>query len=196
MSNQFDSANYPTSEPGTLQAGDRWMWKRPDLTADYPPASYALTYSARLNGAGTTSISITAGETSGEYLVEVASTTTAGYVAGTYEWVAYITRTSDSQRIEVDRGTWTVKANTATATTDPRSWARKTVDAIETYLADSNNLTAANYSINGRSLSRIPLADLLKVRGELLAEIAREQKAADLAAGIGTNSKIRVRFIS
>ena len=192
--NLFDSANYPSSEPAELHAGDRWAWKRTDLSADYPTATYALSYVARLNGTGTTSFTITASETGGEFVVEVASSTTAGYTAGTYTWVAYITRSSDSQRIEVATGTLVVVPNRATATTDPRSWAQITLDVIEAYLRDSNNISAASYQINGRSLSRWARAELLKERDLLKAEIGRAAKAERMAKGLGTSAKINVRF--
>ena len=43
--NVFDRSNYPTVEPSELVAGDRWAWKRQDLT-DYGDGysfSYELT---------------------------------------------------------------------------------------------------------------------------------------------------------
>ena len=102
--NAFDFDNFPKVEPEVLTIGDRWVWKRTDLGTDYPPSNYALTYNARLQGAGSTAISITASESGEDYLVEVASATTAGYTAGTYYWSAFITRSSDSQRIQIDSG--------------------------------------------------------------------------------------------
>ena len=50
--NAFDSDNFATVEPEVLTIGDRWVWKRTDLGTNYPPSSYALSYSARLQGAG------------------------------------------------------------------------------------------------------------------------------------------------
>ena len=194
MANAFDSSNYPESEPTRLQAGDRWMWKRTDLATDYPTADYSLTYVARLNGAGSTTFTLTSTETATEYLVEIPSATTASYTAGTYAWVLYITRTSDSERVELARGTWEVTANRATSTADPRSFARKALDAIEAYLADSNNVAAASYQINGRSLSRFSRADLYTERDRLKAEVLREENAEKLKRGLGVNSKISVRF--
>ena len=82
--NAFDSDNFATVEPEVLTIGDRWVWKRTDLGTDYPPSSYALSYSARLQGAGSTAISITASESGDDYLVEVASATTPSYTAGAY----------------------------------------------------------------------------------------------------------------
>lgn len=194
MANAFDSTNYPTTEPERLQAGDRWMWKRADLAEDYATADYSLTYVARLNGTGSTTFTLTSTETATEYLIEIPSATTAAYTAGTYAWVLYITRSSDSQRVEVSRGTWEVTADRATSTADPRSFAQKALDAIEAYLADSNNVQAASYQINGRSLSRWSRTDLYKERDKLKAEVLREQNAEKLRRGIGVNSKISVRF--
>src|SRR3990172_4891835 len=131
MANQFDLANYPTTEPTILTAGDRIAWKRIDLGTDYPPASYDLKYSARLEVAGTTEIEITATESGSTYLIEIPAATSAAYVAGRYHWQLYILRTSDSQRITLTSGTWEVKPNRDTATTDPRSSVKIMLDAVE-----------------------------------------------------------------
>ena len=104
MANLFDSANYPNREPEVIIAGDFISWKRDDFVSDYDPASYALSYSARKDGAGSTSIAITASESSTSYYVEVGSSTTANYTIGDYRWQAYITRSSDSERVLVDEG--------------------------------------------------------------------------------------------
>ena len=66
--NAFDSDNFATVEPEVLTIGDRWVWKRTDLGTNYPPSSYALSYQARLQGAGSTVISITASESGEDYL--------------------------------------------------------------------------------------------------------------------------------
>ena len=58
MANAFESDNFPTVELEVLTIGDRWVRKRTDLGTDYPPSSFALSYNARLHGAGSTVISI------------------------------------------------------------------------------------------------------------------------------------------
>jgi hypothetical protein len=108
--------------------------------------------------------------------------------------VAYITRTSDSARIEVDYGTMTVQPNRSTDSTDPRSFAQIALDNIETYLKDPTNLAAASYSIAGRSLSRWNREDLLREREVLKGEVVRERRAEQIKKGLGTNATIRVRF--
>jgi hypothetical protein len=193
MANLFDSANYPTREPTALQAGDLWAWKRTDLVTDYPSSAYSLSYIARREITGE-KISISTTGSTEAYTVSVSSTTTDNYEEGRYHWVAYITRTSDSARIEVDKGVFEVAPNRSTSSADPRSFAQIALDNIETYLKDPTNLAAASYSIAGRSLSRWNRADLLTERERLKGEVTRERRAEQIAKGLGTNATIRVRF--
>lgn len=193
MANLFDSANYPTKEPTELQAGDRWAWKRVDFLSDYPYTAYSFSYVFRKEITGER-IAITASGSTDAYTVEVSSNTTADYEAGTYHWVAYITRTSDSARIEIDSGTMTVQPNRSTDSSDPRSFAQIALDNIEAYLKDPTNLAAASYSIAGRSLSRWNREDLLREREVLKGEVVRERRAEQIKKGLGTNATIRVRF--
>lgn len=193
MANLFDTTNYPTVEPQTLEAGDRWAWLRADLITDYPSSAYSLSYVLRREITGER-IAITASSNSAGYVVEVSSTTTAAYNPGRYHWDAYITRTSDSARVKVNSGTLEIKPNKATSSDDPRSFAQICLDNIETYLRDPNNIAAASYSIAGRSLSRWSRADLLTERERWKGEVAREKQAEQFARGMLTNSTIRVRF--
>lgn len=193
MANLFDSANYPTREPANLQVGDLWAWKRTDLVSDYPSSAYSLSYVLRREITGER-IAITATGSTTAYTVEVASTTTDDYEAGRYHWVAYITRTSDSARIEIDKGIFEVAPNLSQDSADPRSFAQIALDNIETYLKDPTNIAAASYSIAGRSLSRWGRAELYVERERLKGEVIREQRAEQIRKGLGTNATIRVRF--
>jgi len=62
LANLFDTTNAATTEPEMIVAGDRLIWKRIDLNADYANSAYTLKYSARLEGTGSTEIEITAAE--------------------------------------------------------------------------------------------------------------------------------------
>jgi len=194
LTDLFDSANYPETEPVELIAGDRWAWKRTDLGSDYPPASYALSYSARLEGTGATEIGITASESGSDYIVEVASATTATYTAGVYHWQAYITRTADSERVTVDEGTFEVVANRDAATTDPRSHVKIVLEAIEAVIESRATKDQESYTINGRSLSRTPLTELRKMRKDYKAEYASELRKERIKNGKGHSGRVLVRF--
>ncbi len=200
MTNAFDSANYPTTEPTELVAGDRWMWKRADLGADYPPASYTLKYSLRRDAAEPVpEIEITATGSGTDYLIEVPSTTTVGQTSGRYRWQAYIIRTSDSQRVKIGSGVVQVRANSDTdQTTDSRSHARRCLDSIEAALEAFAGNTVKSYMITtgtgSRQVTNHDISDLLVLRDRYRAEVANENIAERMAAGLGNPRRIGVRF--
>ena len=194
MANLFDRTNYPTQEPTELYVGDRWMWKRTDLGTDYPTASYALSYVLRNLQTGSTKIDITATEVDNDYVVEVVSATTAAYTPGDYRWFAFITRSSDSQRLEIGSGTVTIYPNRVTASDDARTHAEQMVYKIELVLNNRADADVLSYSIAGRSLSKMSPDELIKWRDYYLAERAKERRAEAIKLGKGVNSKILVRF--
>jgi hypothetical protein len=190
MANAFDSTNYPEKEPEEIYAGDRVAWKRTDLGVDYPVASYELSYSARLEGTNSRLISISASESGNDYLVEVSQATTKSWVPGRYQWVAYITRTSDSERVAVEYGVWEVKANRSTSSADPRSHARKVLENIEAAIEALSSKTAKSYTIMGREMTYSDLPELLTLRKEYQAEVRSEDRKANGTGG----GKVVVKF--
>ena len=194
MSNLFDSDNYPTVEPEVLTIGDRWLWKRTDLGSDYPPSSYALTYKARQQGSGSVSFAITASESGDDYLVEVASATTAAYNAGTYTWAAYITRSSDSQRIQIDSGEWTVNTNLVSSTADPRDHDEKMVDYLETTLESLAQKLTTSYSVSDRSNTLTSMADVREQLDEYRGRVRSKTNKTRALSGQRTDMNLLLRF--
>lgn len=196
MGNLFDAVNYPQREPSTLVAGDRIAWKRTDLGTDYPPADYALSYEARLEGTGTTKISISASEDGSDYLVEVSQTTSAAWIPGTYQWDAYMTRSADSERVRVDSGSFEVEPNRATSSDDPRSHAKIMLDAIEAQLegrATDRQLDILSYSLPSRAASRDP-AQLRSWRNYYAQLVRNEANAERVGNGGSDGRTVRLSF--
>ena len=194
MANLFETSESPETEPAEIVAGDRLIFRRTNLNTDYSNASYTLKYSARLEGTGSTEIQITATASGSDYLVEVNSSTTASYTVGTYRWQAYITRNSDEQRITIGNGSWEVIANRDSATTDPRSHPRIMVEKIEAILEGRADADVSSYSINGRSLTKIPIPELMEFRRSYKTEYLREVRTERRQKGIGTGSTVKVGF--
>jgi hypothetical protein len=192
MANLFD--DIPETEPKAVIAGDTLQWKRTDLGSDYPNDEYSLSYEALLEGNGTTKISISASARGEDYLVSVAAATTATYTAGTYQWRAFITRDSDSARISIGYGTWTVTQDAATGTADPRTHAKTMLDKIESLLEGKADSDVANYSIQGRSLSKLSVDELLTWRNYYKAEVQKEIREERKRNNQGTGALIKVRF--
>jgi len=194
MENLFDTANYPTQEPDTLIVGDRFVWRRPDLASVYDPSSFVLTYNFNEDSGGSNKFSITASETSTDYIIEVNSATTRDYVAGEYNWTAYITRSSDSNRFSVDTGHTTLEINLANSSADNRSHVKKVLDGIEAVLENRASQDQMSYSIAGRSLSRMSIDDLLTFRARYRAEYLKELKLKRIKNKQDTGNTIKVRF--
>lgn len=185
----------PTSEPNQIVAGDYLTWKRTDLGSDYDNSTYTLTYEARLEGSGSTSISITATASGDDYLVQEVATTTDDYTVGVYHWSAYITETADAtKRITIDSGTWEVVADLATSTSDPRTHAKIMVDKIESLLEGKADSDVANYSIQGRSLTKLSIDELIKWRNYYKAETLAQVQEERRKNGKGTGRLIKASF--
>ena len=194
MANQFDSVNYPNKEPEVIVAGDFLSWKRDDLVSDYAPSSYALTYSARKDGAGSTSFAITSSESSTSYFVEVGSSTTASYSIGDYRWQAYITRSSDSERVLVDEGIFEIVGNYASSTDDPASFAKTMVDNLETTLKSLSTRLTSSYSIADRSNTLTRMDDVRRQLVFYRSEYKREIMKQRALNGQPTGNNVLVRF--
>jgi|TARA_R100000479_G_scaffold43133_1_gene19651 hypothetical protein len=193
LSNLFDSANYPTEVPTELQLGDYWAWKKDNLSTDYPTASYALSYEFNLvDGSTASNFTLNATESNDEYLIEVSDTTS--YTKGNYNWVSYITRSSDSARIKLSEGFVEIQDNYATTSTSVRSHAKIVLDAIEAVIENRANIDQSSMSIAGRSLSRMSIDDLLTFRARYKAEYLKEVKQARIKNGRGSGNTIKVNF--
>lgn len=168
--------------PSTLVAGDTWEWTR-DLS-DYPAGTWTLTYYFAKDGKQFSAAATADGTT---HSVSVAAATTAVYPAGRYQWQARVTAAGES--FTVESGWVQVQANPATSTADPRSWARRTLDAVECFLEGNASTAQQSMTVQGRSLARWPLAELLQLRDKLRQEVRTEEQGS--AAGLGRNIKVR-----
>ncbi len=193
MANQFDSTYYPTTEPNELQLGDFWAWKRNDLSTDYPTASYSLSYEFNLiDGATVSNFTLTATESNNDYIIE--STNTTSYAKGEYNWIAYITRSSDTARIKIGEGFTEVQDNYATTTASVRSHAKKVLDAIEAVIENRATMDQSSMSIAGRSLSRLTVDELMLFRDRYKTEYLKEVKKARIKNNKDSGNAIKVRF--
>jgi hypothetical protein len=190
MANQFDPTNAPIIEPTQIVAGDFVQWWQKELAQDYPTSLYNLKYYARTTDNGGGEIEITASETGGEYLIQVASTVTAAYTPGTYQWQKEIIRSSDSARVVISKGQFTVTNNMA----DPgeyRSHSTIMLGKIESLLQGKADSDVASYTVAGRSLTKMSFMELMAARDLYKAEVRKEQAAAGIK---GASSTIKVRF--
>ena len=181
------AAPIPTTEPALIVAGDTVKWTK--SLADYSAADgWALSYTL-VNSANRYVFSATA--SGADFAVTVAAATTANYAAGLYDWRAQVSKAGEV--FTVGSGQLTVQPSFASAT-DGRSSAKKSLDQVVAYLADSANLQAAEYEIAGRRLKRLSIPELLALKSHLSAEVQRETAASRAAAGLPDQRRIFTRF--
>ncbi len=194
MANLFDAANAPTTEPLEIVVGDFIQWKRTDLGADYPNDQYTATYIARITGGGASEIQLAGTASGDDYLFTVDSVTSADFVAGYYHWQLEIVRNSDSERLVLERGTFTAIVDLDVNNVDPRTHAEIMVDKIEAVLQNRADADVANYSIQGRSLVKLSIDDLLRWRDYYRTELAMEKRKERVRRGKSTGATIKARF--
>lgn len=193
MSNLFDAANAPTTEPHEFVIGDFIQWKREDIVGDYPVATHSATWVARIATGGSTEIIVNATEASTYYLFTISSATSATFAKGHYHWQLEITETSSGNRIVIDRGTLDIHYD-LDDNVDPRSHAQIMVDKIESILEGKADADVASYSINGRSLTKMSFDDLIRARDFYRKEYAKELQIELAKDGEKTGATVLVRF--
>jgi len=187
LSNKFDSANYPSQVPAVLQKGDFWAWKKPNLSTDYPLASYSLKYKFYLiDGSTASNFTIDATESNNEYIISTSSTTSQ--TAGDYRWDAIIKRTSDNVEVIIEDGYSTILDNAV------RSHAKIVFDSICAVIENRASMDQSSMSIAGRSLSRMSIDELLTFKDRYKAEWLKEVKMARIKNNEGSGNTIKVNF--
>lgn len=178
----------PTIEPASVVVGDTWRWQR--TLADYPAsAGWTLAYTL-INGAA--KISISASAIGDDHLVNVAAATTGGYAAGTFDWRARVSKAGEV--FTVGEGRILVRSAWSGSTFDARSHARKTLEALEAVIEGRATSDVAQYEIAGRQLRYIPVPELLQLRDRYRADVAREDAAMAVSAGLPDRRRVFVRF--
>lgn len=177
----------PAKEPAKITRGDSTKWTR-GFSEYLPTDSWVLTYYFA-NAANRHSIQAT-DNGDGSFLVTVATTDTLRFIKGTWIWQAVVTKASE--RITLDTGQFEVVDGLATAAggIDTRTWARRTLDAVEATLEGRASNDHLSVSINGRSISKMSPLELMDWRDRLRSEVRVEQQAEK--AGLGRD--IRVRY--
>lgn len=195
MANLFDPANAPEGEPLEIVVGDFLQWKRSDIAADYPTATHSAEYVARITGGGSNEIKLPATEQSGYYLFTVDSVTSADFAAGKYHWQLEITQTSSGNRIVVDTGDFEAIPDMDDNQADPRIHAEIMVDKIETILQGKADSDVSNYSIGGRSITKMTFEELMDARDRFRAEVVQHNNRELVKKGKSNGATVKVRFV-
>ena len=182
----------PTVEPTEIVAGDYIQWRKaenPDRTiADAWILSYAIVVAGKNidvqctdNGDNT-------------HLATISVADSKGFPSGTYHWQSYLTK--GTERYLVDSGTLKILANFAALDGghDGRTFWRTVLDNVQAVLEQRATKDQSSYTVNGRQLSRTPVADLLALYDKAKMNVSGEEAAEAQKKGLGGSNNIYVRF--
>jgi hypothetical protein len=193
--------------PSKIRAGDTVVW-RDEATVDVFGApidgsNHSLTYYLRTNhnhqGATVAGVTVVGTPAGSGWTFTIPAATTAGFVADDWYFQAVATANAGGAKTTLGSGSLTVEANLAYAgqpsAFDGRSQAQKDLDAVQAAIRSLMSGGAVQeYRIGTRNLKRYDLAELLALESRLKAVVARENKAAMIANGLGNPHNMFVRF--
>lgn len=178
----------PTVWPSSITAGNTVKFTVEN--SDFPPSTWTLTYTLVSSAA---SYDVTATDNGdGSHLFSANSSVTTTWAEGHYSF--FISASDGADRYTVAQGSIDVLPNPESGAYDPRSHAKKVLDSLDALLEGKATKDQESYSINGRSISRMSIEDLIMWRDRYKALYAQEQQAERVAAGLGSSRKIKVRF--
>jgi hypothetical protein len=173
----------PAVLPASLIAGNTWQWDRE--YSDYPAPTWTATAYFENKAKTFSALGVAEGSA---HRFTIAAATSATYPPGRYKVSVRVT--DGSQVFIAEAGYCEVEADPAAAgTRDTRSWARRTLEAVEAFLEGNASTAQQSMSIQGRSISRWSLEELKQWRKELRQEVQQEDQGSH--AGVGRNIKVR-----
>lgn len=158
---------------------------------DYPASEgWVLKYRLAPRAAGAV-INLQATADGDNFLVQVSAATTSGWPAGSYTYEAYVEKGSEAYPLE--RGPVQIVAPLAGGQ-DNRLHVEKVIEAIEAVIENRASLDQEEVAINGRSLKRTPIEQLIVLRNKYRSELQSMQAAEKLANGI-TGGGRRIQMV-
>lgn len=173
----------PTGVPAEVTAGDSARWRIPD-DADYPESEgWALKYD--VVGKSVLHEIEAEFQTSGDdinyWLVSILATATADIAAGRYRIIGRFIGSGDYAGREE-----TVSNDVVNVLPDPRAAVaadfqthnERTLAIIEAAIEGRLTADIESYQVSGRAVSKIPMAELVKLRASYAAAVRQERTGA------------------
>lgn len=160
-----------TAVPQKLVAGDTWRWLR--SFASYPAPTWAVTYYFENTLKAFSQAAVASGT---DQSVTILAVTSAAIPPGHYRWFARAVAGAITETIPNEEGWLEVQPDPGAAgMRDARSVARRTLDALEATLEGRATNDQLAMTINGRSIQRTPIEELIKWQAQLRSKVAGEE---------------------
>lgn len=144
---------------------------------DYPAsAGWVLNHRFLLkSGAGAISLASTA--SGDDHLTSVPAATTAAWVPGLYTWASWVTKSGQVVNIDTGEITLLPDPRTAAGGLELRTDAQQALDAVRAMLRGVATAGQRSYTINGRSLERYSISELMTLESKLARDVQIERQA-------------------
>lgn len=166
--------------PCALVAGDTWAWQNVAAFTSHPPPSVVRYLLRPVLGGPATPVDGVAGGTA--YTFTITSAVSAAIAPGDYEFTILAFDASLGSRTGLGSGRITIAPDPATATGDLRTANEKILAAIVATIEGRATKDADSYSIEGRSIARTPMPDLLRLQAVYERRVSVERNPG--ASGI------------
>lgn len=167
--------------PALITAGTTVKFQR--SFADYP-ASDGWSYTFYLTGP--TNLNVTAQVVNGVFEVTLSATNTASLTAGTYRYSGIVDK--GGEKFEAERGVLEVQMDYTTATAGAaQTHEEKTLSVIEAALSGRLTSDLESYQIAGRAVNKIPVKELLQLRGHYKALVWRQRNPGSVGVPVAVH---------
>lgn len=182
----------PLGEPRGFTAFDTVKWRRQLST--YPPSEgWTLKYTLTADNV----LTITCTDDGTEYTATISSADSGSLITAanrprTYKWRGFVVGSGSfaGEQYEVGRGTFLIQPDTAQATEgEQTSHAETMLEAIEAELERRAGVSRADgtssggfvevYTIGGRSIQKVPLKELVRLRSVYAGIVARQRSGGE-----------------
>lgn len=172
--------------PTTILAGDTFSVETNQ--PDYPKPTWTITAYFQ----GPDAITLVSTGTDAVHTLSATAATTAGWGEGTYRYSVVASDGVTQKTIE--NGITNIQARAdLISSSDVRSHNKKMLDAIEALLENRASTDQQSYTIAGRSITKIPMMELLELQ-KYYADKVRQETARTSTSSSGNVYTIKARM--
>ena len=170
--------------PQKLRAGSAYTWTENKFSAGDGDLEYTL-----FNENAVYTL------TAADSVFTITSAVSKSWRNGMYRWV--LRRVVGTEKTELVSGTLEIEANPDIMPNglDGRSHAERTLAAIEALIEGRASDDIEEFSIRGKTIKSMPIAELLKFRNIYRSEVASEARSRRINAGLPSGRIINTRFV-
>lgn len=184
----------PDIEPQAMVAGDRLQWTK--RLADFPAASWTLTYYFRSRLNAIYDFGIVAVASGNDFSVDQPPSTTAQWNPGDYSWQSFVSAAGDRKLVGSGALLITENPSDSTSPIDGRSWARRCRDNLRDVLEGKAQRDTIRYVMTavGRSEDKFTWEDIIGAISYFEGIVLQEEAAESAARGEASGKNVFIRF--